>query len=71
MQFLIENDASLLAQMADEQYSADEHEAWLKQKVDDAFARLHEEQAVYLDESQATERMNDFKAKVRAKYPAE
>ncbi|VTR20881.1 Uncharacterised protein [Serratia fonticola] len=44
---------------------AEEHENWLKDKVDAAFARLHEGEAVYLTQRQAEERMSDFKTKVR------
>ncbi|ALX93164.1 MULTISPECIES: type II toxin-antitoxin system RelB/DinJ family antitoxin [Serratia] len=58
----------LAQQMADDQRAAEEHENWLKDKVDAAFARLHEGEAVYLTQRQAEERMSDFKAKVRAKY---
>lgn len=60
----------LIQQLADEQRAAEEHESWLKEKVDAAFARLHEGDAVYLTERQAEERMGDFKSKVRAKYAA-
>ena len=58
----------LAEQMADEQRATEQHENWLKEKVDAAFARLHEGSAVYLDQQQVDESMDAFKAKVRAKY---
>lgn len=60
----------LAEQLADEQRATEEHENWLKEKVDAAFARLHEGNAVYVSESQAEQRMDDFKATVRARYAA-
>ncbi|OMQ21349.1 MULTISPECIES: type II toxin-antitoxin system RelB/DinJ family antitoxin [Serratia] len=60
----------LAEQLAAEQRITEEHENWLKGKVDAAFARLHEGSAVYLSESQAEQRMDDVKAKVRARYAA-
>ena len=57
----------LAEQMADEQRAAEEHENWLKDKVDAAFSRLHEGNAVYLSQ-QVEESMDAFKAKIRAKY---
>lgn len=60
----------LAEQLAAEQRLAEEHDNWLKDKVDAAFARLHEGNTIYLSESQAEQRMDDFKAKVRAKYAA-
>ncbi|CAI1103880.1 Uncharacterised protein [Serratia proteamaculans] len=58
----------LAEQMADEQRATEQHENWLKEKVDAAFSRLHEGSAVYLSQEQVEESMDAFKAKVRAKY---
>lgn len=60
----------LTQQMADEQRASEQHENWLQEKVDAAFARLHQGNAVYLDQQQVAERMENFKAKIRAKYTA-
>ncbi|MBX9333621.1 type II toxin-antitoxin system RelB/DinJ family antitoxin [Serratia sp. IR-2025] len=58
----------LAEQMADEQRAAEEHENWLKDKVDAAFSRLHEGNAVYFSQQEVEESMDAFKAKIRAKY---
>ncbi|EOD4810095.1 MULTISPECIES: type II toxin-antitoxin system RelB/DinJ family antitoxin [Serratia] len=58
----------LAEQMADEQRAGEEHENWLKDKVDAAFSRLHEGNAVYLSQQEVEESMDAFKAKIRAKY---
>lgn len=58
----------LTEQMADEQRAVEQHENWLREKADAAFARLHEGSAVYLSQQQVEESMDAFKAKVRAKY---
>lgn len=54
--------------MADEQRAAEQHDHWLKQKVDAAFSRLHEGSAVYLTVDQVEQRMGDFKARIRDKF---
>lgn len=58
-QFCTKNETKLLAQK-----TVGEHEGWLMEKVDAAFARL---QSAYLTLRQAEERMDEFKAKIRAK----
>lgn len=60
-QFCTKNETKLLAQK-----TVGEHEGWLKEKVDAAFARLHGEESAYLTLRQAEERMDEFKAKIRA-----
>lgn len=63
--FCVENKSTLLAQKA-----VEEHENWLKQKVDAVLARLQPGEAVYFTKQQAENRLDDFKAKIRAKYAA-
>lgn len=58
----------LIYQMAAEQRASEQHEHWLQERVDAAFARLHQGKAVSLDGQQVAERMENFKAKIRAKY---
>lgn len=58
----------LAEQLAEEQRAAEQHENWLKQKVDAAFARLQQGTAVYLTADQAEQHMDDFKAKIREKF---
>ncbi len=58
----------LAEQLAEEQRAAEQHENWLKDKVDAAFARLRLGTAVYVTSDQAEQRMDDFKAKIRERF---
>lgn len=55
-------------QLAEEQRNVEQHEEWLKEKVDAAFARIHNGTAIYLSHENATKKMLDFKEKIRSKH---
>ncbi|MFZ4833884.1 type II toxin-antitoxin system RelB/DinJ family antitoxin [Rouxiella sp. Mn2063] len=58
---------NLAEQLAEEQREAESHDAWLKNKVDAAFAQLDCGESYYLQEPQAEQLMESFKDNIRAK----
>lgn len=53
---------------ADEQRKVNEHEGWLKEQVDAAFAKLDSGESVYLSHEQARSEIEKRKNAVRARF---
>ncbi|MDE1497077.1 type II toxin-antitoxin system RelB/DinJ family antitoxin [Xenorhabdus bovienii] len=55
-------------ELAEEQKKIEEHENWLKREVNSAFDKLSNGDAVFFDQKQAKNVMEERKSKIREKY---
>lgn len=58
---------SIITYEVDEKDNQISHDAWLTQQVNAAFKNMENGLAVFVSNEEATAKMADFKAKVRAK----